>query len=183
MSTLDSVLQLSKLEAGVGALEREEIVFGDVVEQVVDLLRPKADAKSHTLTVSRPDRPIVGLCNEDAVYRITRNLVENAIKFTPEEGKIEVAATHDGNRAVLEVEDTGIGIGEEALPQIFRAFKQESEGRDREYEGSGLGLSIVRRLTDELGGRIEVDTEKGKGTCFAVYLPLPSSPEEAPSAE
>jgi len=69
------------------------------------------------------------------------------------------------------VQDTGIGISEEALPNIFEAFTQESEGLTREYEGAGLGLSIVQKLVDALGGTIEVETQKGEGTCFIVQLP------------
>jgi signal transduction histidine kinase len=98
-------------------------------------------------------------------------LLENALKFTPEGGRITLRVRRDGDDAILEVEDTGIGISEEALPDIFDAFKQESEGLDREYEGSGLGLSNVRKLTDLLGGSIDVESEKGHGTCFTVRLP------------
>jgi len=73
-----------------------------------------------------------------------------------------------------------VGIDEEALPGVFDAFKQESEGLTREYEGAGLGLSIVHELVETLGGRIEVDTEKGEGTCISVHLPKTSGPD--PSA-
>jgi Signal transduction histidine kinase len=101
-----------------------------------------------------------------------RNLVENAIKFTPEGGEVQVRARpEDGETVLLEVEDTGVGIAEEAREDIFDAFKQESEGLGREYEGSGLGLSIVGRLTTVMGGTIEVESEKGVGTRFAVRLP------------
>ena len=99
------------------------------------------------------------------------NLLENAIKFTSDGGSIEVRARTDGDDAVVEVEDTGVGISEEALPEIFGAFQQESEGLAREYEGSGLGLSIVQRLTEAHGGTVEVDSEKGVGTRFTVRLP------------
>jgi len=79
----------------------------------------------------------------------------------------------------IEVEDTGVGISEEALPGIFEAFKQESEGFTREYEGAGLGLSIVQGLVETLGGRIEVDTEKGEGTCMSVHLPRSTAQESS----
>jgi signal transduction histidine kinase len=181
MDTIETVLQLSKLEAGVKSLRCEVVALREVVETVEELVRPWVEGESLTLHVETPECPVEGYWSEDAVRRITRNLVENAIKFTEEGGRVEISATKENGEAVLEVEDTGIGISEDAIPEVFHAFKQESEGRDREYEGTGLGLSIVNRLTNELGGDIEVDTEKGEGTCFAVHLPL-SPPEKSPTA-
>jgi PAS domain S-box-containing protein len=181
MDTIETVLQLSKLEAGVKSLRGEVVALREVVETVEELVRPWVEGESLTLHVETPECPVEGYWSEDAVRRITRNLVENAIKFTQEGGRVEISATKENGEAVLEVEDTGIGISEDAIPEVFHAFKQESEGRDREYEGTGLGLSIVNRLTNELGGDIEVDTEKGEGTCFAVHLPL-SPPEKSPTA-
>ncbi len=122
---------------------------------------------SHIINVSSD----AGHWNEDAVHRICRNLLENAIKFTPKGGRVEVRVRSEDTGAVLQVEDTGIGMKPENVPELFRAFKQESEGPAREYEGSGLGLSTVKRLTEELGGTVEVDTEKGEGTCFSIRLP------------
>jgi len=169
--TLDSVLQLSRLEAGVYELDRTPLSLGALIEETVDMLRLSAEEKALRLNVELPDGPVEGAFNEGAVNRILENLLENAIKFTPNGGTIEVRAHTDGDDAVLEVEDTGVGISEAALPDIFRAFKQESEGMAREYEGSGLGLSIVQRLADAHGGTVEVESEKGVGTRFTVRLP------------
>jgi signal transduction histidine kinase len=116
---------------------------------------------------------VVAQVNEDAARRICRNLLENAIKFTPEGGRVEVRVSAEGSHPVLEVEDSGIGMDPDKVPELFEAFKQESEGPDREYEGSGIGLSIVKRLTEEMNGRVGVDTEKGEGTCVTVRLPRP----------
>jgi len=169
--TVDSVLQLSKLETGSHNLNRECIDLGEVVEHVADLLRPQAERSELDLTVEDPVGAVTGRWNEGALRRIAENLLENAIKFTSSGGQVALRVRSEGDTAVLEVEDTGIGISEEALPDIFDAFKQESEGLDREYEGSGLGLSNVRELTELLGGTVEVDSEKGVGTCFTVRLP------------
>ena len=175
--TVDSVLQLSKLETGTQDLNRERLDLRTMVEDVTDLLRPQAEDKNQRLRVEVPDAPVEGWWNEGALRRIVENLLENAIKFTPEEGRIELRVYWADEAAVLEVEDTGIGISEEALPDIFDAFKQESEGLTREYEGSGLGLSNVRELIELLGGTIAVDSEKGEGTCFTVRLP-PDDPAD-----
>lgn len=177
MNTLDSVLHLSKLEAGVHDLEREEFRLEETVEDVVEMTRQQAEEKSLTLTMDVPGGTVVGRWNQDAVFRICRNLVDNAIKFTPEGGRVDVRVGTDNQEAVLQVEDTGIGMEPEHVMELFEAFQQESEGLGREYEGSGLGLSIVKQLTEELGGSVVVETEKGTGTCFTIRLP--KTPEKA----
>lgn len=169
--TVDSVLQLSKLETGRHSLNREHIDLSEVTEHVAKRLRPQAEENGLDLSVDVPTGSVTGRWNEGALRRIVENLLENAIKFTPSGGQVELRVRREGEIGVLEVEDTGIGISDEALPDIFDPFKQESEGLDREYEGSGLGLSNVRELTELLGGAITVDSEKGVGTCFTVRLP------------
>ena len=170
--TLESVLHLSQLEAGVEGLEQEHLSLGEVAQGVVEMLNREAAEKALVLTTELAPEAVVGYWNEDAVHRICRNLVENAIKFTPEGGRVEVRVNRGDGEALLHVEDTGIGMDPDHVPELFRAFRQESEGLRREYEGTGLGLSIVKRLTEELGGTVEVDTEKGAGSCFTVRLPL-----------
>lgn len=173
MRTLESVLELSRLEAGTFDLNREEVQLAAIASDTMERLRPQARRKGLSLTIDRPDRPVTGLLNEEALRRILENLLENAIKFTSEGGTVGMHVRTDDadGTLVLSVEDTGVGISDEALPEIFEAFKQESEGMDREYEGSGLGLSIVQEITDALGGTLHVETEKGEGSRFIVRLP------------
>lgn len=174
--TLASVLQLSTLEAEAYNLEREPLALRRVIEETVEMLRLQAEEKSVTLELELPDVPIEGAWNEGAVNRILENLVENAIKFTPNGGTVTVRAWIKNGDALLEVADNGIGIRKDALPEIFEAFRQESQGRSREYEGSGLGLSIVKRLTDAHGGSVDVESEKGEGSRFVVRLPQTNDP-------
>jgi PAS domain S-box-containing protein len=169
--TLTSVLQLSKLEAGAHELERASVGLAPVADETVKLLHPKAVDQSVEIEAAMPDEPVTGEWDEGALKRIVTNLAENAIKFTPEGGMVTVRVQSDGTHATLEVEDTGVGIDEEFLPDIFNAFEQEGGGVNREHEGSGLGLAITKRLTEALGGDIEVESEKGEGTCFTVRLP------------
>ncbi|MCS4133728.1 PAS domain-containing sensor histidine kinase [Salinibacter ruber] len=170
--TLDSVLELSRLESGAYTLDDDSAYLDVVVREVAQELNLRAHEKEIRLEVGSPGASVEAGLDETAVRRIVRNLVENAIKFTPEGGEVQVRVEpEDEETALLAVEDTGVGIAEEAREDIFDAFKQESEGLDREYEGSGLGLSIVDRLTTMLGGTIEVESEKGVGTRFAVRLP------------
>jgi len=169
--TLTSVLQLSKLEAGAHELDRAPVGLAPIADETVKLLHPKAVEQNVEIMATVPDEPVVGAWDEGALKRIVTNLIENAIKFTPEGGTVEVRVSAEGDKALLAVEDTGVGIDEEFLPDIFNAFEQEDSGIDREHEGSGLGLAITQRLTEALGGMIEVESEKGKGTCFTVRLP------------
>lgn len=177
--TLNSVLDLSELEAGTRTLECEPVALGQAAADVVEMYRSDAEDASVSLTLERPERPVVANANEAAVHRIADNLVENAIKFTPEGGTVTVRVRTVRHAVVLTVEDTGIGIDEAALPEVFEAFRQESEGMDREFEGTGLGLSIVKELTDAIGGTIDVETEKGAGTRVLVAF---AKAEEAPAA-
>lgn len=180
METLDSVLQLSKLEAGTFSIKREPVRLDRVAEETVNLLRPRAEEKSVALAMRMPEKPVEGLLNEGALNRILENLIGNAIKFTPENGCVEVRMRESETEAVLEVEDSGVGIEKGAQTRIFEAFEQESGGLDREYEGSGLGLSIVQRLTEVHGGAIDVESSKGEGSTFTVKLPLLSDNGELP---
>lgn len=102
---------------------------------------------------------------------VLRNLVSNAIKYTDEGGQVWIRIRRQGGKGVLEVEDTGVGMNPEKVHELFDAFKQESEGKRREYEGTGLGLAVTQRLLEEMGGEIEVETEKGTGSRFTVHLP------------
>lgn len=172
MKTLDSVLQLSKLEAGTDELEREWVRVDRVVREAVELFRPQAGEKPVILAMEISDAPVDIQWNEGALMQVLENLLENAIKFTPEGGRVDVRVRTDETAAVLEVEDTGIGISDAFQAQMFEAFKQESEGLQRKYEGTGLGLPIAKHLVEALGGSIEVHSEKGVGTCFTVRLPL-----------
>jgi PAS domain S-box-containing protein len=177
LNTLNSVLELSQLEAGTYRLTREPMSLCPVVEETIDLLAAQAEANDIQLRADLRADPL-GNWNDAGLHRICENLVENAIKFTPAGGAVTVQVREEGGEAVLTVEDTGIGISEEALPEIFEAFQQESTGIGRKYEGTGLGLSIVRRLTDAMEGTLSVETEKGVGTRVTIRLPA-RSPTDA----
>ncbi|MFB6097540.1 MAG: ATP-binding protein [Salinibacter sp.] len=184
MQTLDSVLRLSRLEAGAYQLDCTLVQLDRVVTDTAEMLRPNAEEKSVALDTEVSDVPVEGYWNEDAMNRIVENLLENGIKFTPEGGRVDLRVRTNREVAVLEVADTGIGMAPEQVSGLFRAFKQESEGLAREYEGSGLGLSVVRRLVEAHDGTIDVETEKGVGSTFIVTLPLqPEGPAAASSSE
>jgi signal transduction histidine kinase len=189
LETLSSVLRLSKLEAGKEGVRFEEM---DLVEELHALSKEqseRADQAGVDLQLEVGCDRCSCYLDPGAVQRILRNLVGNAIKFTDEGGEITVrlervaralpetaddaAFTH----ARLEVEDTGAGMSEAFQEDMFKAFRQESQTPRSGHEGSGLGLSITKQLVDLMGGEIEVDSEKGVGTCFTIHLPR--VPQEA----
>ena len=109
------------------------------------------------------------------------NLLSNAVKFT-EEGSIHVGVSTRGDRAVIEVEDTGVGISPDYVDRLFEAFSQEEDWRNRKYQGTGLGLALANRLVDMMHGNIEVESEKGKGSTFRVSFPMVTPRLDAVSA-
>lgn len=180
LRTLRSVIELSRLEAGTFELEEDRVEVGAAVAQTVERLRPAAEEQEITVNTTVASESTWARLDEAAAERLAENLVDNALKFTPEGGTVDVRVFSRREEVIFEVEDSGIGIDEEAIPQIFEAFRQESEGMDREYEGTGLGLSIVRELAKEVGGTVEVESEKGEGSCFTVRLP---AAETAPPSD
>ena len=100
------------------------------------------------------------------------NLLDNAIKYTPEGGRIHIRVLADGRHAIVEVEDSGIGIPANALPKIFSRFYRADSVRKPEFTGVGLGLSIVESIAHAHGGKVEVESSEGKGSIFKIILPL-----------
>ena len=172
MKTIDSTLELSQLLAGTKDLKREPVRLEQVARNVANAFRPAANEKNIEVKEALPEVPVRGNWNRKALTHIVENLFENAIKFTPEGGTVAVRVRRSKTAAVLEVEDTGIGMTPEDVPRLFEAFSQSSEGLDREGGGSGLGLPVAKKLVERVAGKIEVETQKGEGSCFAVRLPF-----------
>jgi PAS domain S-box-containing protein len=182
LKTLTSVLDLSQLEAGSMTLRREPITLRSFVRETTNDFRAKAKVADVALDVEAPPHPVTTSADEGALRSIVNNLVGNAIKFTEAGGQVVVRVRATDGAAVLEVEDTGVGIDPAFLPHIFDPFKQESGGNTREYQGTGLGMAITKRLVELMDGSIEIDSEKGVGTRMTVRLPRrPAS--EAPPGE
>lgn len=169
--TFDSVIRLSELETGAVELEPEPINLCHVADTTVQLLRPQAEENGLDLRTQFPKDPVRGEWDENALFHIAENLLENAIKFTSEGGSVIVRVRDNGAESVLEVEDTGIGISDEDRSYIFDAFRQVEDGPKRQYDGSGLGLSIVKKLVEAHGGDIDLESVPGEGSCFVVRLP------------
>lgn len=169
LRTLDSLIELSRLESEGIQAPAEPVALSDLTGVVAERYRNKAAEKGLSLEVSFTAAAAV-LLDASAVDEILDNLIDNAVKFTGAGGIIIEVDAADST-VVVSVRDTGVGIGEEFLPQIYDAFKQESDGFTRDFEGVGLGLTISKRLVELLGGTIDVASTKGKGSEFTVRFP------------
>jgi signal transduction histidine kinase/CheY-like chemotaxis protein len=168
---IDDVLDLSKIESGRAELRIDEFEPATVLHEVKEAIAPFARDKALTITLRTNYRDGVRL-DRGKYKQVVLNLATNAVKFTPRNGEVELALEYEGDhRFVTRVRDTGIGIAQSDLPRIFEDFQQLDDGSTRRYQGLGLGLPIVRRIVELLGGTIEVDSEPGRGTTFRVALP------------
>jgi len=178
---LEDLLQLSKIESGQVQFKREPLHIGSVVERTIAMIKPLADKKQHRLRSQvAADLPLIS-GDQERLVQVLANLVDNAIKYTPEGGTITVAARRiptsknrtEGQRHGIEltVSDTGIGIPEQARPRVFERFYRVDKARSRELGGTGLGLAIVRHIVEGHGGQVWVEGNVPTGSRFVVRLP------------
>jgi PAS domain S-box-containing protein len=170
LETLEGVLDLSQLEAGEMELNAEPVDLGDQARRAVEELRPEAQEKEIDLQLEA--RGAEARADENGVQIVLQNLVSNAIKYTKEGGTVWVRTYLESDRAVLEVEDTGAGMEPEMVDRLFKPFRQASVGPSREYEGTGVGLTVTKKATEQMGGSIDVETEDGEGSRFIAQLPI-----------
>ncbi len=176
LTLINDILDLSKIEAGRLQLAIENVSLKTSFAEVLDTMRPLADKKSHTL-VSNAAPQIHVLADATRLKQVLMNLIGNAIKFTPEGGKIELAAQKSGDIVRLEVRDSGPGIPPDEQNRIFEAFYRLRQ-TGKAVEGTGLGLAITQRLVELQGGKLGLESELGKGSCFYFTLPAVLSVEE-----
>ena len=179
LDTLDGVLNLSELEAGKVDFEASSVNLSSHVRDIVEEFQPQVKDRPIRIRAETDGASVQALADERGVSIILQNLVSNAIKYT-EQGDVVVRARRREDAAVLEVEDEGEGMAPSQVESLFKPFRQESEGIDRRHEGTGLGLSIAKRATEQMDGRIDVDTKKGVGSRFTVQLPVPGSEDAGP---
>jgi two-component system phosphate regulon sensor histidine kinase PhoR len=170
---VSDLLELSKLEGSPELPRRVLFDVSSIVRRAADLLLPAAQRKDQNVVVEAPRSLPRVLGNPDYVERAVSNLIDNAIKYTPERGKITVSAFFDGDFVVVEVADNGIGIPPEDLSRVFERFYRVDRSRSREMGGTGLGLSIVKHVIQVHGGAIDVNSTPGQGSRFRMKLPIP----------
>ncbi|HLM02215.1 MAG TPA: ATP-binding protein, partial [Pyrinomonadaceae bacterium] len=178
-SLIEDMLDVSRIITGKMRIEKEETDFAIIVKSSVEAARPLAEQKKVSLVFHADADSYVLLGDEVRLQQIVSNLINNAVKFTPEEGAVilSLSATTGGGAVLLNVTDSGIGIEPDFLPQIFDRFRQADSTTRRMHSGLGLGLTIVRHLTELHGGRVSAQSEGiGKGASFTIELPLLPKP-------
>jgi heavy metal sensor kinase len=165
------LLTLARADAGQQLLTTEELDLGELVHSVVQAMQPLATERGVQLSAQvQSEVPVSG--DQMRLTQLLINLVDNALRHTPPEGRVLVSLTHEGGRARLRIADTGAGIAAEHLPHLFERFYRADPSRARADGGAGLGLAIGQWIAAAHGGRIAVESELGHGSAFTVDLPL-----------
>ncbi|MCX6148027.1 MAG: PAS domain S-box protein [Candidatus Kapabacteria bacterium] len=180
METLNLILDISTIESGVAKIILEEMDLIELINDNIQLFKVNADSKNITITFNKYFDQLIINSNRQAIQSIISNLINNAIKFTNVGGisidfEIVIEEYKVGNTvkwAIIKVSDTGIGIEQENLEVIFDEFRQVSEGHNRSFEGTGLGLSLTKKYVELLGSSIGVVSKINEGTTFTVKIPI-----------
>ncbi|MCL4501056.1 MAG: response regulator, partial [Deltaproteobacteria bacterium] len=172
LDLINDLLDIARLEAGHGQMEQVPLQLGEVLAEIVELMRAKAEDQKVRLSLELPsDLPMV-LAEKRCMEEVFINLVSNAINYSPDGGEVTVSAVSHGDYLELRVQDTGIGIEPEELPKIFDKFYRVKHPSTRQVIGTGLGLSLVKGQVEAHRGTVEVESEVGRGTVFKVLLPV-----------
>lgn len=175
---LDDLLDAARVSSGKIVLRKKVAALAEVIERAVETVQPKMHQRQQQLRVSLPDQALAVECDPARLAQVFSNLLWNASKFTQEGGAISLSVEPDGQGARVIVEDNGIGITPDLLPQVFELFLQGPRGLARSEGGMGIGLSVVRSLVKMHDGTVEAWSEgSGKGSRFTVTLPC-ARPED-----
>jgi len=172
LNLVNDVLDLSKVEAGKMELKPENLSLADVIDGVVQTVRPLLDDNRHKLGVSVEEGLPLVRADKNRLRQIFLNLLSNAINFTPAGGQLGIEVSREGDWCQVSVIDNGIGIRKEDQERIFEPFCQLDNPLTKEKTGTGLGLTLVNQIIEKHGGRIWVESEYGKGSRFTFTLPL-----------
>ncbi|MEO1559799.1 MAG: GAF domain-containing protein, partial [Cyanobacteria bacterium J06632_19] len=166
---VNQLLDLQRLDARRMQPSFRKCDLVQFVSQIVESFRPYCEKKQLNLLTELEDCPAVYL-DVEKFDKVVYNLLSNAMKFTPQNGNITVRVQYSGSDCVLQIEDTGIGIAKEEIPYLFERFRQAEGSENRSYEGTGLGLALVKELVEIHGGKVTVDSVYENGTTFTIYL-------------
>ncbi|WP_425235078.1 ATP-binding protein [Ulvibacterium sp.] len=169
---INQLLDLSKLEAGKLDLKVSQQNIIKMVSMLTESFDSMAISRKIKLEFSSELKELYVFYDVNKMEQVLINLLSNAMKFTKEDGKVQVSIKKKENKCLMEVKDSGIGINEEQLPYIFDRFYQADNSESREHEGTGIGLSLTKELVEAHGGKIHVESKTGEGTVFQIVLPL-----------
>jgi signal transduction histidine kinase len=169
---VSNLLDLGRIEVGVG-LQVEDVSVLDILERTTGLLQLQASGKNISLNLEIPKNlPPAIEADQALLHQAVYNLIENAIKYTMENGSVTVRVRTTPIDLLFEVEDTGIGIAPDDLPRLFEKFYRGKQREARAQHGTGLGLAIVRSIAERHGGRVWVESQLGKGSIFYLQIPV-----------
>ncbi|MEM9776073.1 MAG: ATP-binding protein [Chloroflexota bacterium] len=171
LELINSILDLSKVEANEMILHLQPVKVAYLIDDVISLFGPLVSKNHNQLIMHEIPSDLVAYADKVKLRQVLINLLGNANKFT-KNGRIILAAIKTHNDVRITVTDTGIGISEEFLPNLFKPFRQEEGDLSRKYQGTGLGLAITKSFIEMMGGTIHVDTAVGKGTTFSIFIPV-----------
>jgi signal transduction histidine kinase len=171
-SLIDDMVNLQEVDSGEAALHLEHLAVQELVRAGIAEVEYIAEAKEQNISVSMPQQPIVVEADRSKLTLAMVNLLSNAVKFTDRGKRIGVRAQRKDGTAQITVWDTGVGIPQDQIDRIFDRFYQVETSLVRRFEGMGLGLSIVREMVELHHGRVEVQSQPGKGSAFTVIVPL-----------
>ena len=180
LKLINDLLDLVRVEAGRMDTKSEPLGVVDFFKGLSSAIRQVAAEKKIQVVTHVDEALGTFLTDRDKLEKILLNLLFNALKFTPAGGKIELQAKKKDEEVLLSVSDTGIGIAEKSLPFVFDRFWQADNSSRRKYQGVGIGLSLVKELSEMMGGGVSVTSTEGKGTIFVVRLPYRKAPEKEP---
>jgi two-component system cell cycle sensor histidine kinase PleC len=172
LDMINDILDIAKIEAGKMTIDPKPIDLVDPVDAAVRMIRRKAEEKNIQLSLQAEDRLPEVDADHRAVRQMVLNLLSNAIKFTDADGRIVVAVQQKNDFVRVAVRDSGVGIPQEDLPRLAQPFEQVQETRERNYDGTGLGLALTKSFAEMHGGRFSIASEVGKGTMVSFYLPV-----------
>jgi len=171
LSLIDDVLSFAKIEAGRLSVDVRSVLVHDVVGTLEALVRPELERKHLIFSCEPCDNGLSVRGDPEKMRQILLNFLANAIKFTPQGGRIQVGVDHREEFVRIWVSDTGIGIPREMIAHVFEPFFQVEQGTTRRYPGIGLGLAIARDLANAMNGEVRLESTAGKGTTISLLLP------------
>ncbi|WP_406661651.1 PAS domain S-box protein [Methanolobus sp. ZRKC3] len=178
LNIINTILDISKIESGKMRLYKDELNISNVIDEMISLMQPPALKKNIKMEVSFGHDIDLIEADEAKVKQILYNLIGNAVKFTEDDGSIKMKTRNENGNIVISVLDTGIGISSNDQYKLFRPFSQIDSDTSRQYDGTGLGLSLVKDLVELHGGDVWVESEFGKGSDFTFTLPVNSNEKD-----
>ena len=165
--TLNNILDISRIESHKQKIDIKQLDLLRYLDEQIKLFKPVAENKNISLRLETNEKRLEAYVDEELFVSIITNLLSNALKYTVE-GSVIINARKEDGKAILDVKDTGIGISEEFHEIIFEPFRQASEGFSRRFEGTGLGLTLVKKYIDLIGATISLESKLGRGSKFTL---------------